>query len=679
MKTTKSIFTKILFVIVCSFFVMAAGAQVKPYAFAKVKPEDFSARVYDKDTSAVAVVLGDLGESYFDYVDGKGFQLIFTRHLRIRIFKKEGYDYATHIVSLYKNDNSSESLSDLKGYTFNLINGKVEEEKLGSSNIFDEKVTRNRIQTRFTLPGVKTGSILDIRYKITSDFFWNIQDWEFQKSIPVQWSEYMVTIPEYFVYTKLSHGSIPFVINEITTTPGSVNLGVKARNEGYIAQTTYSMDQVNFIQNVYHYAVSNVPALKEEPFAPASTNFISKIEFELQHSSFPGSPRKDYTTTWQDICDGLIRDPDFGTLLQHGGVVKEAVKEISAIAPTPMEKMIAAHDMIRSRMTWNDKKNLYASNSLREAWEKKTGSSAEINLLLTLLLQQLGLDAAPVILSTRDNGMLLESHPVISQINYIVASATIDGKTYLLDATGKHRPYYFLPERCLNGSGLLVSKTAMRWVPLLGDEKENSLYTADMKIGSDGVVSGVLKISEAGYSAEEIRSDYTKEGAERYYTLLKEEHKEWKIGDVQVTHIDSLNASVDQVYTLSSEDIAQQNGSMIYFNALLGFGQTDNPFKAEKRENVVDFIHPEKTTYVFNFDIPEGYTVESMPDPVKMVLHDQAGMFRFNIGVVGNKISVNSTLSITKTMFTAEEYADLREFFTRIVAKHAQQIVLKKV
>jgi hypothetical protein len=39
---------------------------------------------------------------------------------------------------------------------------------------------------------------------------------------------------------------------------------------------------------------------------------------------------------------------------------------------------------------------------------------------------------------------------------------------------------------------------------------------------------------------------------------------------------------------------------------------------------------------------------------------------------------VSSTLNITKTVFITSEYESLREFFARIVAKNAQQIVLKK-
>jgi hypothetical protein len=489
-----------------------------------------------------------------------------------------------------------------------------------------------------------------------------------------------VTIPEYYVFSKFMHGSVPFAVCETTTIPGSINLISKERNmTNYKVQTSFEQTKISFSQSVYHFAVRDVPAMVEEPYAPDMTNYISKVEFELQRSEFPGEQVRNYTTTWQDICDALLLDQDFGVQLQKGRIVKDAVAAINKVAVTPREKMTAAHAFIRSKMIWDGKNGLYPTTTLREAYEKNTGNDADINLLLIVLLNELGLDASPVALSTRDNGILIDSHPVLTQLNYVLAAVTIDGKTWLLDATGKHRPYNFLPSRCLNGSGLVVSKSNMRWLLLLGDEKENTLYHAEMKVSEEGVLTGILNVSQSGYAAEKVRNDYHRDGAEKYFNSLKAHHKDWKTGEITVDNIDSVNSSLSLHYPITSEDIAGQNGNMIYFNVLLGFGQNSNPFKAEKRENVIDFVYPVKDIYFFSFEIPEGFIVESIPEPVKMLLPEQAGSFKFSVSVTGNKISVNSVLSITRTMFTAAEYADLREFFTRVVAKHAQQIVLKKV
>jgi hypothetical protein len=418
--------------------------------------------------------------------------------------------------------------------------------------------------------------------------------------------------------------------------------------------------------------------VRNEPYSTATTNFISKVVYELQYSKFPGELQKNYTTSWEEIGNDLLREEDFGVQLKRGRIVKDAVSTINAAATLPFDRMVLAHSAVRSHMLWNGRRGLYPSGSLNDAWSKKTGNDADVNLLLILLLKELGIEAAPVVLSTRDNGLLLFAHPVITQLNYVIASATIDGKTWLLDATGKYSPWNCLPSRCLNREGLQLLNDSVHWLPLISEEKNNSLYYGELKISPDDGVSGQLSVSHTGFPAVDIRDEYFGEGKEKYLKSLREKLKTWQIGELTVHGADSLSVPVKTVYNLSSDEIAQESSDRIYLNVLAGFGEQNNPFTDEKRENVIDFIFPLRDAYVFNYEIPEGYMVESFPQQTNIMLGDKAGSFRFMVSAVGNKITVNSVLTFTRTMFTAAEYNDLREFFSRIVAKHAEQIILKK-
>ena len=62
-----------------------------------------------------------------------------------------------------------------------------------------------------------------------------------------------------------------------------------------------------------------------------------------------------------------------------------------------------------------------ASNSLRNVMNKEKGSSAEINMILIAMLRSAGLNADPVILSTRSNGSLNQNSAMMQQFNYLVA------------------------------------------------------------------------------------------------------------------------------------------------------------------------------------------------------------------------------------------------------------------
>jgi hypothetical protein len=60
------------------------------------------------------------------------------------------------------------------------------------------------------------------------------------------------------------------------------------------------------------------------------------------------------------------------------------------------------------------------------------------------------------------------------------------------------------------------------------------------------------------------------------------------------------------------------------------------------------------------------------------MLPEKAGKFLFQVRQVGNVVQVNSTVLVSRTQFLPEEYADLKEFFERVVQKHSQPLVIKK-
>lgn len=97
------------------------------------------------------------------------------------------------------------------------------------------------------------------------------------------------------------------------------------------------------------------------------------------------------------------------------------------------------------------------------------------------------------------------------------------------------------------------------------------------------------------------------------------------------------------------------------------------------RKYPVDFSSPIEETFKATYQIPKGYVVEEVPKNIKMTLSEDGGMYSFLIrSTPDGKLMVSSRLVINKTTFYAEEYDGLKQFFDQIIAKHAEQIVLKK-
>src|ERR1022692_453888 len=195
------------------FFHSPLSAQDKlNIKFGKITAADFDLSKQKYDSGAAAVVISDIGKTYFEGNSKGDFSLVFTRFKRIKIINKNGYDAASDEILVYKNGMYGENLAELKASTFNLENGNVVEIKLDQKSVFTDKLDKYYSNKKFTMPAVKEGSIVDISYTIKSDYYNFLRAWSFQGDYPCLWSEYEVVIPQFFHYVFLNQGDQGFQI-----------------------------------------------------------------------------------------------------------------------------------------------------------------------------------------------------------------------------------------------------------------------------------------------------------------------------------------------------------------------------------------------------------------------------------------------------------------------------------
>lgn len=131
-------------------------------------------------------------------------------------------------LSQYSSDKSVESVVlydigksyDIEAYTYNYENGQLNKTKLNTSNCHNEKINEYWVVKKFAMPNVKAGSIVEYKYKINSEYKFNLKDWEFQWKIPVVYSEYQVNMIPFYEYSYLLQGANKF--DSQTTGTGSV-------------------------------------------------------------------------------------------------------------------------------------------------------------------------------------------------------------------------------------------------------------------------------------------------------------------------------------------------------------------------------------------------------------------------------------------------------------------------
>lgn len=649
-------------------------SQKATFKFGDIKPADFAPTAYPVDSSASGVVLFDIGSSKYEGNTSGGFSISFKRHTRIRLLNRNSFDMATISIPLYARGTAEEKIESLEACTYNLENGKVETYKLDKASIFKDRLNKNYTQRKFTLPNLKEGSIIEIRYNFVSPYPGDLRAWYFQGEHPVMWSEYQVTIPTIYDFVTLTQGYQPYKINEGSEGREQYNILESSSN----ASTKSEMYSFTSTTANHRWAMENVPALKKESFTTTLDNHVSKLSFQLSRVKYPNSDAKNIMSNWNLVSEELLKDEDFGaSLTQNVNYWSDELKKITAGTATPMESARKIFEYVRDNISCTDHSAKYLSNPLKKVYQTRNGNVADINLLLTVLLKNKGLEAYPVLLSTRDHGKAYEMYPILEKLNYVITKVVIDDKTYLLDASQNKLGFGKLDLDCYNGYARIIDKDLPALINLSADSiRENKLTTVFIVNDEKGGLTGSIVSNLGDYESNRVREKFVKTTKEDYF---KEVKKGFSF-DVNISNqnIDSLKIYEEPV-TIRYDINFKPEDEMIYLNPIFGEALKENPFKSAERLYPVEMPYALNENFVLKMDIPKGYAIEELPKSSRVKFNEDEGMFEYLVAKDANSIQLRSTVKLNKATFLPEDYQSLRDFFGYIVKKHGEQIVLKKI
>ena len=643
MNLFRSCFFIILF---CSIHV--ANAQKSPLKFGEINEENLKMTTNPLDSSAGALIILDYGRTSFDH----NFQIELEHHIRIKIFNSSEFDRATVKIP-YSTDDRVEGL---KAASYNWVDGKMVETKLSRKDIFDEEVNDDVKQKRFSLPDVKEGTIIEYTYKVGYGSWVSLSPWYFQTSVPVLHSEYVVYLPEYFDYKKITSGYIPL---------SDYNTSTKV---GHYGSSTFNM-------HVQQFVAKNVPAFKEEPYMTTKDDYISKIQFELSSVSIPGQLQKQVMPySYAALSKSYAESESFGKKLTGNHFLKDEVTRITAGIDDNEKKIEAIYHYVRDSFEIDRE---VMSENLKKIYKLKKGYPQDINMILIAMYNEAGFNSNAVMLSTRSNGKLHPVYVIASKFNHTICVVKDGEKEYLLDASKKHLPFNVLDKNCLNGQGMVVTDKDFRWVDLSPSINSKKQLFANLELGEDGNLKGVVNLSRTGYEAIEFKEE-NKEDLDEYKKAFSENHATWMIHKHEVEGLGQQEPLLKESIEIELDTYAESMGDIIYLTPLF-YGRLDeNPMKTSQRLYPVNYGSSIDERIIYSIKIPAGYVIEEKPEQLAIGLPNQGGAFIYQIQQVGDVITVNSRFSINKAEFTAEEYQFLREFYTQVVAKQAEQIVLKK-
>lgn len=642
-------------------FSIVGTAQKGLPGFGKVDKADLLLTDCDFDKGASAMVLIDYGNTYYDRgtVGYSAFKTVFERRVRIKVLKEAGLSYADVRIPYY-NRNNEEKVIKLNANTYNLdAAGKVQVTEVKKASMYSKKIDASHAMMIIAFPEVKAGSIIEYSYSIERETI-HLNDWYFQRRIPVLYSEYKLKIPQMFRFSIQPNIIDPLEDKQEVKTE-SISLA-----EGYLEGPVLTSQ----------YIMRKLVGIKDEPFMGAAKDYMQRIEFHLTQIDY-GDRTKDISTKWHDIIKSLGTDESFGKQLQNPvNAAASLVAEAKAISDNE-QRMKFLYDKVRKEIAWNEDDGIYADLGASKAWEIKTGNMADINLLLIKLLTEAGLKAAPILFSTRDNGLAVANYPNTQQFNSIMAFVPIADKYFVLDATNKTIHYKLTPELVVNTNGFIVEGENGRWKEILSGKYHYKVTAAVQgEIDADGNMKGNCLVNCYDYA----RAQRCEEMA-RNLQKFNEDYFFKPYPSLKVEEITINNASADSLpleHKVKFSSTLNSSGDYRYFSTNLFSDLDKNYFIAENRSSDVDFgVHQDYNLFG-NFTIPAGYVFDGLPENISLATPDRGIIFSRTASADGNLLNIRITVEYKRTFYPLDSYAEFREFHKKMFDKLNEQVVIKK-
>jgi hypothetical protein len=623
--------------------------------FGDIPYSDLENKPYKPDPGADAIILSNIGIASLNY-SGSEFYVELVRDVKIRIVNSNGYDYANIELPF----SSEDHIMKYRASTFNLRNGEKTETIIPKKSFIIDNTSSTEKVLKFNFPDVHEGSVIEYSYTVNlKDYAVNILvPWRFQSDIPVVSSILSVAYPEYFSYKYIISGSSQKVQTTIE------------KKDSYFGRESVRL-------NVNTFSVNNMPAFKNEPYIKSKKEYLTKIDFELASVNFPRSSFEEITPTYETLTKKLLDRTDFGLAIKTGFLKKKAL-ELTLELNDDLSKLKKIHEYISKKILWNGVEDYMASDFLYKIYKKEKGNSADINLILIAMLRAINIKADPVILSTRSNGSINRYSAMVQQFNYVVAYVNAGDNFYLVDATDPLRPFNVLPFDCLNDVGRLINEYDSKFVDLKNNERSASSETINLLMDDKGNLTGKLKTRYSDYDAYNVRKLVKLEGEDGFLDLMKEANTDIDFSGFRMDHLDLRDSDVVETVQLNIRNGTQVAGERLLLNPFLSLVAEKNIFNQETRNFPIDFGAPVEEKLMLEIEIPDGYSVVEKPSDVTYDLGKSDGRYKFTCTNNGNKIMINSLLQIDRTSFPAAEYKLIQDFYSKILEKQAELIVIKK-
>jgi hypothetical protein len=632
--------------LICLLFSLCTHAHKSPVKWGKVSKEEWSMKECAFVKNAPAVVISDFGKVSFGY----GAERVFiSRHKRIKILDEKGIDHGNIKFSLYTHDRF-ERLKAIKAHTINrAADGKEEIIPVDKSEFFEVDIDGRWTEVRFTFPKLQVGSIVEFEYTYDSNNVRFLEAWMFESELPTLTSKFTADIAAGLDYRILYQGD---KLKE--------KYGEGSQKE---------------------WVLTNLPHVIAEPGVGNPLDYTNRLRFQLagyySSKQVGGTGYVTTMTSWEKLAKEVLDYQAYRSYLNRGGAAKKLLAA-QGFKPSQgtFETLENLQSLVAGLYSWNGRKSSYPNHTLPALDASKNANSADINLVLVALAQELGLEAYPVLISTRSHGAVSQAYPLLTQFNHTLCAVLDGDRYYFLDATNPKRPFPYLDEEDLVANGLLLNASSPRWINLshLARPVEQKIYS-EVSLKDKALVRKYkAQLRSYGAVLLDLEHDEEADWITKDFLLKEDEYSLEKEGvKADRNKRDDLTLFFD-----TSQPIAEQEFISVSPFACQPF--IEIPYTEDVRRLPYENVLPLSYVYYSTVKVPEAYQFESFAyESRKIELKEGMGVLKIDFNkVTDHTIQIQFLFQIKDGVIAPKDFPEFNSFIKSQKDILSSQIIFRK-
>ena len=338
----------------------------------------------------------------------------------------------------------------------------------------------------------------------------------------------------------------------------------------------------------------------------------------------------------------------------------------------------------------------YQPHPAADIFRNRYGDCKDKATLLSAMLSTVGIHSALMMVDHRRNVVDPDAPSIVG--DHMIAAIEVpsgytspklrsvitaaNGRKYLIfDPTWDQTAFGQLENNLQGGFGILMEGPASQVValPVLAPELNTVRRHATFQLQADGDLKGSVTEKRFGDVSEDHRVIFgsldAKEQREFLDHSLEHDLPSLSLTDVKLDNIHKLNSDFTLSYSLAAERFARPAGPLLMVRPrVLG---TDSLHLEHKARSVpIDLQQTMQNSDEFEIELPPGYTVDEMPEPVHLDLGFAS--YVSSSRLEGRTLHYTRTYTVREVSLPASKYGELEKLANTIDRDEQSRAVLKK-